>query len=123
MPQTRSALLAAFVLLLAGSSGCSGRDGADSGAGSKPSTAVTASDGRVLISLSAFKPNSLQVPVGKEVVWTVEAGNHAVVADDYSFTSPIMSAGEFRHTFTAPGTFAYRCVIQTKMKGTVVVTG
>ena len=123
MHQTRSALLAAFVLLLAGSSGCSGRDGADGGAGSKPSTAVTASDGRVLISLSAFKPNSLQVPVGKEVVWTVEAGNHAIVADDYSFTSPIMSAGEFRHTFSAPGTFAYRCVIQTKMKGTVVVTG
>ena len=122
MAQTRSALLAAFVLLLAGSSGCSGRDGADGGAGSK-TTAVTASDGRVLISLNAFKPNSLQVPVGKEVVWTVEAGNHAVVADDYSFTSPIMSSGEFRHTFTAPGTFAYRCVIQTKMKGTVVVTG
>jgi plastocyanin len=122
MSPTRSALLAAFLLLLAGS-GCSGSDGADGGAGSKPSTGVTASDGRVLISLSAFKPNHIQVPVGKEVVWTVDAGSHTVVADDFSFSSPIMSAGEFRHTFTAPGTFAYHCVIQTKMKGTVVVTG
>jgi plastocyanin len=122
MAPTRSALLAAFVLLLAGS-GCSGRDPTDGGAGGGPSTAVTASDGRVLISLNAFKPNRLQVPVGKEVVWTVDAGSHTVVADDFSFSSPIMSAGEFRHTFTAPGTFAYHCVIQTKMKGTVVVTG
>jgi plastocyanin len=122
MALTRPALLAAFVLLLAGS-GCSGGDRSKGGAGPEQSTAVTASDGRVLVSLSAYKPNRLQVPVGKEVVWTVDAGNHTVVADDFSFSSPIMSSGEFRHTFNAPGTFPYHCVIQAKMKGTVVVTG
>jgi plastocyanin len=117
MAPTRSALLTA-VLLLAGAA-CSG----NGGAASKASTKVTTPQGVVLISLVAYKPGRIEVPVGKEVVWTVEGGTHTVVADDYSFSSPIMSAGEFRHTFAAPGTYAYHCVIQTRMKGTVVVTG
>jgi plastocyanin len=118
MARTRSALLAAVVLLLAGAA-CSGGGGAVS----KPSTKVTGPEGVVAISLLAYNPDPIHVPVGKEVVWTVEAGTHTVVADDYSFSSPIMSAGDFRHTFAAPGTYAYHCVIQTRMKGTVVVTG
>jgi len=122
MAPTRSVLLAAVTLWLAGS-GCSGSDRAHSGAVPEPSTTVTALEARVLVAHVAYNPNRLVVPVGKEVVWTVEDGTHTVVADDFSFSSPIMSAGEFRHTFNAPGTYAYHCVIQTRMKGTVVVTG
>jgi len=118
MAPTRFALLAA-VALLPGGAACSGHGGADS----KSATKVTTPQGVVQISLRAYKPDRIEVPVGKEVVWTVEAGSHTVVADDYSFSSPIMSAGEFRHTFTAAGTFSYHCVIQPKMKGTVIVTG
>ena len=118
MAPTRSALLSAVALLLGGAA-CSGHGGATS----KSSTKVTTPQGVVLISVVAYKPGRVEVPVGKEVVWTVEGGTHTVVADDYSFSSPIMSSGEFRHTFAVPGTYAYHCVIQTRMKGTVVVTG
>jgi len=101
--------------------GCSGR--ADGGAGSHAATRGTPPEGVVQIAHVAYNPNHIVVPVGKEVVWTVEDGTHTVVADDYSFSSPIMSAGDFRHTFSAPGTYGYHCVVQPRMKGTVVVTG
>ena len=122
MAPTRTVVFAATVLLVVGA-GCSGRDRAHGGAVPGPSTRVTGPQGFVVVAHVAYSPNRLEVPVGKEVVWTVEDGTHTVVADDFSFSSPIMSAGEFRHTFNAPGTYAYHCVIQTRMKGTVVVTG
>jgi len=118
MAPIRSALLTAVALMLTGAA-CSGGGGGDS----KASTKVTTPQGVVLVSHDGYKPDRIEVPVGKEVVWSVENGSHTVVADDYSFSSPIMSTGEFRHTFTAPGTYPYHCVILPKMKGTVVVTG
>src|SRR5690348_16879290 len=119
MAPIRSVLFVAIVGLLVGA-GCSGRDRAHGAAVIEPSTTP---EGVVRIAHVAYTPSRLVVRVGKEVVWTVEDGTHTVVADDYSFSSPIMSAGDFRHTFNAPGTYPYHCVIQTRMKGTVVVTG
>jgi plastocyanin len=122
MAPFRSVLFVAVVPLLVGA-GCSGRDRAHGAAVIEPSTTPTTLEGVVRIAHVAYTPSRLVVRVGKEVVWTVEDGTHTVVADDYAFSSPIMSAGDFRHTFTAPGTYPYHCVIQPRMKGTVVVTG
>jgi len=121
MAPIRSVLFVAVAGLAVGA-GCSGRD-AHGAAVRGPSTTSTTPDGLVRIAHVAYTPGRLVVRVGKEVVWTVEDGTHTVVADDYSFSSPIMSAGDFRHTFNAPGTYPYHCVIQPRMKGTVVVTG
>ena len=117
MAPTRSALLTAAALVLAGAA-CSG-----GGGDSKSSTKVTTAQGVVQVSHAGYKPERIEVPVGKEVVWSVENGSHTVVADDFSFSSPIMGSGEFRHTFSAPGTYNYHCAIIPKMHGTVVVTG
>src|SRR5437870_3116548 len=118
MALTRYVLLAAVVLLLAGAD-CSGRG--------RPaaSTTVTAPEGGVLVRNMAYTPKRIEVPVGKEVVWTFDDGgvSHTVVADDYSYSSSISTFGEFRHTFGAPGEYAYHCEVQARMKGTVVVTG
>ncbi len=119
MAPIRSVLLVAVAGLAVGA-GCSGRGGAHGAAVREPSTTP---EGLVRIAHVAYTPGRLEVRVGKEVVWTVEDGTHTVVADDYSFSSPIMSAGDFRRTFTAPGTYPYHCVIQPRMKGIVVVTG
>lgn len=118
MAPTRSVLLAAVVLLLAGA-GCSDGDGPES------STAVTAPEGGVLVRDKAYNPNRIEVPVGKEVVWTFDDPGppHTVTADDYSFSSSYMKFSDFRHTFDAPGEFAYHCEVHAEMKGTVVVTG
>jgi plastocyanin len=116
MAPTRSVLLAAGVLLLAGA-GCRDRP--------EPSTTDTAPEGGVLVRNTAYNPNRIEVPVGKEVVWTFDDPGppHTVTADDYSFTSSYMKLSEFRHTFDAPGEYAYHCEVHARMKGTVVVTG
>lgn len=119
MGPIRAVLFVAVVPLLVGA-GCSRHDRAHGTAVIEPSTTP---EGLVRIAHVAYTPKRLVVRVGKEVVWTVEDGTHTVVADDYSFSSPIMNAGDFRHVFNAPGTYPYHCVIQPRMTGTVVVTG
>jgi plastocyanin len=80
------------------------------------------------ISDDAFTPKSLSVPVGATVVWNRSGTHpHTVTADDNSFDSGILRAGQgFEHTFTRPGTFAYYCDVHggpggEGMSGTVTV--
>jgi len=74
-----------------------------------------------------FGPKSLVVKPGTVVTWTNEAGAHTVVADDGSFSSPTLAAGQtFSHKFTRKGTRRYYCSFHGgagghDMAGTVVV--
>lgn len=80
--------------------------------------------GTVVLRDIAFKPDRITVKVGETVTWRFDdAGiSHDVVADDDSFKSEIMDSGTFRHTFDAPGTYAYTCSLHpVQMTGTVVV--
>ena len=74
-----------------------------------------------------FRPKSLVVKPGTVVTWTNDAGAHTVVADDGSFSSPTLAAGQtFSHKFTRKGTHRYYCSFHGgagghDMAGTVVV--
>jgi plastocyanin len=81
------------------------------------------------ISDDAFAPKALSVPLGATVVWNRSGTHpHTVTADDNSFDSGILRAGQgFEHTFTQPGTFAYYCDVHggpggVGMSGSVTVT-
>jgi plastocyanin len=73
-----------------------------------------------------FEPQGLTVDVGATVIWT-HAGQapHTVTSETRLFDSGRLAAGQtFAFTFTAPGTFAYRCEVHpTRMAGTVTVQG
>lgn len=74
-----------------------------------------------------FQPKTLTVKPGTVVTWKNEAGAHTVTADDDSFSSPTLSAGEtFSHRFARRGTYRYHCTLHGSagghdMAGTVVV--
>lgn len=74
-----------------------------------------------------FQPKTLTVKPGTIVTWTNDAGSHTVVADDGSFSSPTLSAGQtFSHRFARRGTYRYYCSFHggaggKDMAGTVVV--
>ena len=87
------------------------------------------SDGpTVTISNLQFTPRSVTVKVGSEVNWEVKEGTHTVNADNGSFASQALSAGQkFSHTFAKAGTYRYYCSFHGSkgghdMAGTVVVT-
>lgn len=98
--------------------------------GERPEPAI--SDGAVSISVSAdkrgdkaYRPNVLIVKQGATVTWTNHDSIwHTVTSDaEGAFGSePIPSGGAFAHTFSAPGSFPYRCAIPGhQMTGVVVV--
>jgi plastocyanin len=70
----------------------------------------------------AFQPTSVAVHVGQSVAWRFDDGSipHNVTGNGWS--SPDRTSGFYTHTFTAPGTYAYRCTIHSGMTGVVVVT-
>jgi plastocyanin len=67
----------------------------------------------VSINRIAFFPNVLTVTVGTAVKWTnslVDKIDHAVNANDNSFSSPVLKPGEsFTTTFDKAGTYLYFC--------------
>lgn len=73
----------------------------------------------------AFEPQDITVPLGTTVDWVNEDPfAHTVTADDGSFDSGTMDAGEaFSRTFDETGTYDYFCAIHPSMTGTVTVTG
>jgi plastocyanin len=94
-------------------------------------TAAAAQPARVELAISddAFTPKALSVAVGATVVWSRSGTHpHTVTADDSSFDSGILRAGQgFEHTFSQAGTFAYYCDVHggpggVGMSGTVTVT-
>ena len=70
-----------------------------------------------------FSPEVQTVGVGDTVIWRQEDGApHSLVADNGSFSSPILSTGEtFSFTFNTPGTYVYNCGLHPSMIGTIVV--
>ncbi len=77
---------------------------------------------------NSFQPKSVTVSVGDTVTWTHNgAAPHDVKADDGSFASPAMAAGDdYSHRFNSAGTFGYFCSFHgsaggSGMSGTVVV--
>ena len=95
-----------------------------------PTAAATPQPARIELAISddAFTPKALSVPVGATVVWNRTGTHpHTVTADDNSFDSGTLRAGQgFEHTFTQAGSFAYYCDVHggpgsVGMSGTVTV--
>jgi plastocyanin len=98
---------------------------AASPAGASPAGTLAASAAISLID-ETFVPSSIEVATGATVTWSNDDGDdtHTVTADDGTFTSDILEGGAtFRHTFSAPGTFPYACLIHPEMRATIVVSG
>jgi plastocyanin len=69
-----------------------------------------------------FEPRTIQVPVGKRVLWQwTDSIVHNVVSDDFA-SSKALAGGTYAVRFDRSGTYPYRCTLHTGMDGTVVVT-
>jgi plastocyanin len=70
-----------------------------------------------------FIPADLTVPAGTTVVWTNHDDvQHTVTASDNSYSSqPVETEGQFSHTFSTPGVYAYFCAIHPFMTAKVIV--
>jgi plastocyanin len=74
----------------------------------------------------SYQPPALEVAVGATVTWENIDGDddHTVTSTDGAFDSGVFASGsDFEHTFDAPGTYPYFCVIHPEMEGTVTVVG
>jgi plastocyanin len=70
-----------------------------------------------------FKPKDATVAQGGTVTWKlVGAAAHTVTADDQSFNSGLLKAGEsYQYTFTTLGSFSYACLVHPGMTATIKV--
>lgn len=77
----------------------------------------------VVVKDMRYTPRVIEVPRGTTVTWLFKDDEtpHDVKGD--GFKSEVMRTGTFRHTFTTPGTYGYRCTLHPQMTGRVVVTG
>jgi plastocyanin len=78
----------------------------------------------VWITRTGFTPATITIKAGQSVRWVNRtAANHQVVADDSSFSSPVLAQGNaFAHAFSSAGTHRYHDGLQPSLNGTVVVT-
>lgn len=86
---------------------------------------ATAGGSTVTIEGFAFKPDTITVSAGTEVVWTNkdDAAHNVKPSGDLFPTSPnIVGDTTFEHTYDKAGSFPYVCGIHNYMTGTVVVT-
>lgn len=87
-----------------------------------------AAQATVTVSNVKFEPRTLTVKAGTTVTWTNKEGTHTVNADDGSFTSDTLTAGQtYSHTFDKPGRYPYYCSFHGSkgghdMAGVIVVT-
>jgi plastocyanin len=89
-------------------------------AAAAPTTAATTG---VSITSTGFRPASVTVVAGDAVTWTNnDALRHQVVANDGSFSSPVLAANQsFTHVFRNGGSFAYHDAIRPRLRGAVAV--
>jgi plastocyanin len=91
--------------------------------------AAVAQTATVKVSSFQFTPKVLTITPGTTVEWVNEAGRHTVEADDGSFKSDVLKAGDkFEHKFDKAGTFAYHCEFHGEkggkdMAGKIIVRG
>jgi amicyanin len=78
----------------------------------------------ILIDKSAFKADTITVPVGSTVVWENHDDiPHNVVAVAGGFRSQALDSDDkFSFKFKTAGTFDYFCSLHSFMKGRVIVT-
>jgi plastocyanin len=79
----------------------------------------------VQIRSNAFSPSSISLNHGDQVTWkNVDKADHQVVADDGSFASPILHAGQsYTTTFNRAGTFRYHDSYAARHTGKISVKG
>jgi plastocyanin len=79
----------------------------------------------VQIKSTGFSPSSISINHGDAVSWkNVDKTDHQVVADDGSFASPILHAGQsYTVTLNRAGTFRYHDSFNAKLSGKVSVKG
>ena len=66
--------------------------------------------GKVTITNNKFEPKTITVKAGSEVTWENKEGSHTVTADDGSWTSSTLTAGQtYSHKFDKPGKYPYYC--------------
>ena len=76
----------------------------------KPATRGSAPGKTITLRNFQFAPKSITVKVGTTVTWVNKEGTHTVTADDGSWESPPLKAGQnFSHQFDKPGTYRYHC--------------
>ncbi|MGN6616983.1 MAG: cupredoxin domain-containing protein [Ilyomonas sp.] len=122
--KTRSILLSLMctLLLFFVFNGCSKSN--DNGYGNNNNNNNNGGSGNaVSIKGFAFSVSTLNVAEGTKVTWTNnDATTHTVTADDDSFNSGDIAAGQtYSRTFSVAGTYNYHCVYHSMMKGSVVV--
>jgi plastocyanin len=111
-PYLQLTALLVTVLLLAGCGAVA------AGITDEPGPPVAASTVRVVN--NDFEPPEAEVTAGDTLTWQWEGdSDHNVVGD--GFESPVQRDGTFEHTFSEPGTYAYRCTLHGWMRGTVTV--
>lgn len=86
-----------------------------------------AGEKKVTLSNFQFSPQTITIKAGDIVVWENKEGAHTVTADDNSWESPTLNAGQtFTHKFDKPGTYRYHCSFHGSagggMAGVVKVT-
>src|SRR5262249_61923148 len=74
---------------------------------------------KVILSNNKFEPKTATVKAGSEVVWEHKEGAHTVTADDGSWTSAALTAGQsFCHKIDKTGTQSSYFAFAGSKKGT-----
>lgn len=89
-----------------------------------PAAAQPAPIALVQIQNNYFDPAEVSVEAGGTVVWVARAGGHTVTADDGSFaTSPLRAGEVLTLRFETPGEWRFRCVVHApRMAGVIRVS-
>jgi plastocyanin len=91
---------------------------------SSGSSSAKEADTDVAVRDNYYEPKKITVLTGTTVRWTNSGQHdHTVSSDDGSWLSDELVPGQvYDHTFTAPGTYPYHCLIRGhQMRGVVVV--
>ena len=80
---------------------------------------------RVQVSIAGGRiaPTTVTIAPGDTVVWTnSDDRDHSISAEDGSFASPKLKAGQsFQHRFASEGTYSYACTLHPRERGKIVV--
>jgi plastocyanin len=103
-------------------SGAATGDGETGGNASAPSGDAVRSE-KVQIIDFAYDPDPVTIEEGGKVIWiNRDAAPHTATADDDSFDTGRLNAGNLKsESFKEPGEYAYFCEIHPEMRGTVEV--
>ena len=89
-----------------------------------PATQTRGGQNKVLISPNSFIPANIVIQTGDSVGWISQdtVGQHSIVADDGSFSSPQLNRGaSFSRTFNQEGVFYYSDGIKPSIRASVTV--